>query len=76
MPPGIRCKCKLVLRKEDDGIEHNKLKTFDVIGIDPPDVDAFASADAPSPSVPLPQAGEGSIAPTAEGSAGGTDDAF
>ena len=67
LPPGIRCKCKLVLRRDDDGAEHNKLQRFEVIGIDPPEVDPFAPADAPGPA-PQPQA--------ADGSAGGEHDRF
>ncbi len=55
LPPGIRCNCKLALRKEDDGTEHSKLKAFEVIGIDEPDQDAFAPTDAPQP----PQAAAG-----------------
>ena len=67
LPSGIRCKCKLALHKKDDGTEYNKLKTFEAIGIDPPDVDAFAPADSLPPS-PAPL--------TAEGSAGGDHDRF
>lgn len=67
LPPGIRCKCKLALRKDDDGSEYNKLKTFEAIGIDPPDVDAFAPADPPGPGPQLQ---------SADDSAGGGDDDF
>ena len=42
IPKGIRCKCKLALRKDDQGNESNRLKTFEVIGIDKPTVDEFA----------------------------------
>jgi hypothetical protein len=42
LPKGIRCKCKLALRKDDQGNESNRLKTFEVIGIDKPTVDEFA----------------------------------
>jgi hypothetical protein len=48
LPPGIRCRVKLALRKEDYGSEHNKVRRFDVIGIDPPERDTFAPADAPA----------------------------
>jgi hypothetical protein len=67
LPQGIRCKVKLVLRRDDDGTETNKVKRFDVLGIDLPDVDAFAPVDASAPA-PQPQA--------ADGSAGGSDDDF
>ncbi len=49
LPPGIRCKLKLALRKDDGGGEINKLRRLDVIGIDPPDADAFAPTASPSP---------------------------
>lgn len=58
LPPGIRCKVKLALRRDDDGTETNKVKRFDVLGIDPPEADAFAPADAPGPA-PAPQAADG-----------------
>jgi hypothetical protein len=48
LPPGIRVTARLALRKEDDGTEYNRVIRFHVLGIDPPDVDAFAPTDAPS----------------------------
>ena len=42
LPRFIRCKCKLALRKDDDGNEANRLKSFEVVGIDIPEADAFA----------------------------------
>ena len=45
LPPGIRCKVKLALRKEDDGAEFNRVRRFDVIGIDEPEQDTFAPVD-------------------------------
>lgn len=62
LPPVIRCKVKLALRRDDDGTEYNRIKTFAVVGIDEPPQDAFAPADAPGPA-PSPQ--------TAKASAGG-----
>jgi len=50
LPPGIRCKVKLALRRDDDGTEQNRVRHFEVIGIDPPEQDAFAPADLPKPS--------------------------
>ena len=55
LPPGIRCKVKLALRKDDEDNECNRVKTFTVIGIDEPEQDAFAPQDAPGPA-PQPQA--------------------
>ena len=42
LPFGIRCKVTAVLRKDDDGIERNKVRTFEVVGIDTPVADPFA----------------------------------
>jgi hypothetical protein len=49
LPPGIRCRVKLALRRDDDGNDFNKVKTFAVVGIDEPETDAFAPADTPEP---------------------------
>ncbi|MFN7878066.1 MAG: DUF669 domain-containing protein [Pirellula sp.] len=51
LPRGIRCKVKLALRRDDDGNERNRVKTFEVIGIDEPTPDPFApveQGDAPN----------------------------
>jgi hypothetical protein len=37
LPPGIRCRVRLALERDDDGTERNRVKSFSVIGIDPPD---------------------------------------
>ncbi len=42
LPRGIRCKVRAVLRKDDDGIERNRVRSFEVVGIDKPEVDPFA----------------------------------
>jgi len=55
LPPGIRCACKLALRCGDDGTEYNRVRTFDVIGVDaePTADDDFApAADAPADDAP------------------------
>jgi hypothetical protein len=46
LPPNIRCRVKLSLRRDDNGAEFNKVRRFDVEGIDEPEADAFAPADA------------------------------
>ena len=46
LPPGIRVKAKVVLRKDDDGTEHNRLRSLEVLGIDKPEPNAFAPDDA------------------------------
>lgn len=42
LPRGIRCRVQLGLRREDDGTEFNRVRRFDVIGIDEPERDPFA----------------------------------
>ncbi len=46
LPKYIRCKCKLALRKDDNGNESNRLKSFEVIGIDTPEPDPFAPTES------------------------------
>lgn len=60
LPPGIRCAVKLTLRREDDGTEHNRVRSFEVIGIDAdPTADAeFAPADE-APGKPQTAVGDG-----------------
>jgi len=48
LPPGIRCKVKLALRREDDGSERNRVVQFEVLSFDKPEVDPFAPADKTS----------------------------
>jgi len=45
LPAGIRCKVKVALRKDDGGAERNRVVRFSVVGIDKPEVDAFAPVD-------------------------------
>lgn len=66
LPRGIRCKCKLVVRRDDDGNTYNRVRRFDVVGLDPPERDAFAPTDPP---VDSPTDGN---APPAESIATGT----
>jgi hypothetical protein len=56
LPQGIRCVVKLALRKDDDGTERNRVRSFQVVGLDEPEVDAFAPAENP------PQPGSGDAA--------------
>lgn len=42
LPKGIRCRVQVTLRRDDNNIERNRVRSFDVIGIDSPDVDPFA----------------------------------
>ncbi|NOY42982.1 MAG: DUF669 domain-containing protein [Planctomycetes bacterium] len=45
LPAGIRCKVKLALRRDDDGVERNRVRRFDVLSFDKPEVDAFAPSE-------------------------------
>lgn len=46
LPQGIVCTVKLVLRRDDDGTEFNRVKRFDVLRIESPTPDPFAPRDA------------------------------
>jgi hypothetical protein len=55
LPRFIRCKCKLALRRDDDGNESNRVKSFEVVGFDKADDDPFApGAVAAPPTGPVP----------------------
>lgn len=45
LPSGIQCSVKLVLRREDDGSKHNKVRHFSVVRIDKSESDSFALDD-------------------------------
>ena len=51
LPKYIRCKCKLALRKEDNGTESNRLRTFEVLGIDVPVPDPYAPSDSDNDTI-------------------------
>ena len=42
LPKLICCNVTAVVRRDDDGIDRNKVQTFEVVGIDKPEADAFA----------------------------------
>ena len=42
LPVGIRCRVMVTLRKDDAGTEHNRVKSFEVIGVDTVADDDFA----------------------------------
>lgn len=44
-PDRIRCKVHVALRADDSGEQFNRVKRFDVLGIDEPQADAFAPDD-------------------------------
>lgn len=49
LPKFIRCNCKLALRRDDDGNEHNRVRSFEVIGFDKSEDDPFAPEAAENP---------------------------
>lgn len=66
VPKGIRCKVRVVLQRDDDGTERNRVRTFEVLGIDPPEVDPFApdagestpATDSTTPEAIAPEGGD------------------
>jgi hypothetical protein len=52
LPQGIRCRVKIGLRREDDGTEYNRVRSFEVIAIDEPERDPFAPDDSDTGSAP------------------------
>jgi len=49
VPPGIRCNVRVALRRDDDGTAFNRVRAFDVVGIDEPERDPFAPDTATPP---------------------------
>jgi hypothetical protein len=47
LPPGIRCKVVVVLKKDDDGIEVNEVRRFTVLGVDEAPANPYAPTDKP-----------------------------
>lgn len=45
LPRWWRCRVTAVLQKGDNGIEHNAVRRFEVLGIDKPEADPFAPRD-------------------------------
>jgi hypothetical protein len=45
LPQGIRCRVVLAVQKDDNGNEFNRVRRFDVLGTDPPELDEFAPLD-------------------------------
>jgi len=53
MPSGLRCKLKVVLHTANDGAVFNRVRSFDVVGIDKPEPEPFAPADdSPAQNAP------------------------
>lgn len=66
-PGRIRCKVRVALRRDDDGTERNRVRGFDVLGIDEPQRDAFAPTDdAPAGPDNTPETATESAEPTVD----------
>jgi hypothetical protein len=68
LPPGIRAKCKVAVRQDDDGTEYNRVRSFDVLGIDPVDDPDFGPSNVPSP---VNNGGDQAAGPAAQAEATG-----
>lgn len=66
LPRWIRCRCQVALRRDDAGIERNRVKCFEVIGLDKPEEDPFAPVSAPSEPTGGPPAGLGKACENSE----------
>ena len=63
LPRFIRVKAKVVLRRDDDGSEYNRVRRFDVLGIDEPEQDEFAPADDEAGTDDTDAEGESEVLP-------------
>jgi hypothetical protein len=52
LPEGIIVQAKVVVHRDDDGVERNKVKQIRLVGIEPPEPEPFAST--PSSTSPVP----------------------
>lgn len=76
-PPGIVCKVRIVLNRDDDGTERNRVRGFDVSRIEPPKADPFAPGSEVPDTEPAPIAAGPTSEPNSEPeskSGGGPDD--
>jgi hypothetical protein len=72
LPPGILIRGKVVIHRDDDGNEVNRLKYFDCIGVEPGDAfepkdDADQAGAEPFPFGGNGQTGEGAAPPSTNG---------
>lgn len=66
LPPNIRCRVKVTVRQDNGAADYNRVRSFDVLGIDKPGPDPFA----PAASTPPPPGNE----PPATAAAGDADE--
>lgn len=59
LPRGITVRANVVLRRQDDGREHNRVRDFEVIGIEEASPDPFAPVEPEPEPVPEPSDGHG-----------------
>ena len=58
LPKFIRCRVKLTKRQDDNGNEFNRVRSFEVLGIDPPEQDPYAPTDSGDGQQTTPEAEE------------------
>jgi hypothetical protein len=56
LPKYIRCRVKLGKRRDDDGNEYNRVRSFEVLGIDEPERDPYAPSDGADGKQAAPEA--------------------
>ena len=44
LPPGMRCHIDVVIRRDDADVERNRVRRFEVVGVDKPEPDPYAPA--------------------------------
>ena len=52
LPPRMRCQVDLMLRSNDDGSQYNRVRHFELLGIDEPEDDPFAPQEADADDAP------------------------
>ena len=64
VPPGrIRCKLRVTLRTDDNGEQHDRVRQFDVLGVDEPAADAFAPPDTNAAAADAPPSSSAAAVP-------------
>ncbi len=58
LPRWWRCKVTAIIRKDDNGIERNEVKGFEVLGFDKPNADPFAPPGGSDSRPPQREAGD------------------
>ena len=54
LPEWFRCRVTVVIRRDNEGIERNEVRTFEVIGFEPREPDPFAPTEPDTSGSPVP----------------------